>query len=132
MSNKIFYLTRNIIASLFFIFGAMTILAGGRSLFTEVGIATRGNIVPLVLWFNFIAGFFYLLAGVAVILKKQSLIKIVSSSLAVLSVIVLLYLLNHINGGGLYEVKTLIAMSFRASFWGIFAIYFHKIYSPEK
>ena len=37
------------IGLIFLIFGLMTILSGGRSLFTESGIATRGNIVPLVL-----------------------------------------------------------------------------------
>ena len=52
------------IAVLFIVFGIMTVVSGGRSLFTEEGIATRGNIVPIVLWFNFMAGFFYLLAGV--------------------------------------------------------------------
>ena len=54
------------IGLVFLIFGLMTILSGGRSLFTENGIATRGNIVPLVLWFNFFAGFFYLVASISI------------------------------------------------------------------
>lgn len=113
------------IALLFFIFGSMTVVSGGRALFTESGIATRGNIVPLVLWFNFIAGFFYLLAGFST-LKLKACIRKLSIALATFNVCVFLYLLNHIFQGGLYENRTLIAMSFRTAFWIGFAIYFHK------
>lgn len=113
------------IGLIFLIFGLMTILSGGRSLFTESGIATRGNIVPLVLWFNFIAGFFYLVASVS-IFKMKTCIKKLSLAIAVSSAFVLAYLLNHIFQGQLYELKTLVAMIFRTSFWIIFAIYFHR------
>lgn len=113
------------IGSVIFIFGLMTILAGGRSLFTESGIATRGNIVPLVLWFNFIAGFFYLLTSISVF-KMKICVKKLSVTLAVSNTLVLAYLLNHIFQGQLYEYKTLIAMIFRTLFWISFAFYFHR------
>lgn len=103
----------------------MTIISGGRSLFTESGIATRGNIVPLVLWFNFATGFFYLIASVS-IFKMMACVKKLSLALALASTFVLAYLLNHIFQGLLYEQKTLIAMIFRTSIWIIFAIYFYK------
>ncbi len=113
------------IAVLFLVFGIMTVVSGGRSLFTEEGITTRGNIVPLVLWFNFIAGFFYLLAGVSTF-KMKTCVKKLSVVLASLSSIVLLYLAVHIYQGGLYETKTVVAMSFRTFFWIAFAVYFHR------
>jgi hypothetical protein len=45
-------------------FGIVTVTVGGKTLFggTEVR-AAAGNIVPFVLWFNFIAGFAYVIAG---------------------------------------------------------------------
>ena len=47
------------------LFGLLTVASGGRTLFG--GEATRqaaGAIVPYVLWFNFVAGFAYVVAGV--------------------------------------------------------------------
>lgn len=113
------------IALIFLVFGFLTIVSGGRSIFSDAGIAARGNIVPLVLWFNFIAGFFYILAGVSTF-KMKSCVKKLSAVLAVLNSVVLLYLVNHIYQGGLYENKTFVAMSFRTVFWIVFAAYFQK------
>ena len=113
------------IGLIFLIFGLMTILSGGRSLFTENGIATRGNIVPLILWFNFFAGFFYLVASIS-IFKLKPCVKKLSIAIAISNSIVLVYLLNHIFQGQLYEYKTLIAMIFRTLFWILFALYFIK------
>lgn len=113
------------ISLLFLVFGVMTVISGGRNLFTETGIATRGNIVPLVLWFNFTAGFFYLVAAFSTF-KMKTCVKKLSIVLAILNTIVLLYLAGHIYQGGLYENKTVVAMSFRTLFWIVFAVYFHK------
>ena len=44
------------------IFGLLTIVSGGRALF---GGADMGAVVPFVLWFNFLAGFAYVAAGLA-------------------------------------------------------------------
>lgn len=106
------------------IFGALTVTSGGKSLFIESGIESRGNVVPLVLWFNFIAGFFYLIVGISIIKLKPS-VKKLSIVLAILNVFVFLYLVKHIIQGGLYENKTLVAMSFRTAFWVFFAIYLY-------
>lgn len=113
------------IALVILVFALMTIIAGGRSLFTEAGVAARGNIVPLVLWFNFIAGFLYLVAGIATF-RMKACVKKLAVVLAVLNVGVLLYLLSHIFQGGLYENKTVVAMIFRTLFWVAFATYFNK------
>lgn len=114
-----------LVSLLIMIFGTLTVISGWKSLFTESGVNSRGNIVPLVLWFNFIAGFFYVIAGISTF-KLKSCVKKLSAVLAVLSSFVLLYLINHIYQGGLYENKTLVAMTFRTVFWISFAIYFHK------
>lgn len=113
------------IAIAILIFGSLTIISGGRALFTEAGIQSRGNIVPLVLWFNFLAGFLYVIIGIAT-LKLKTQAKKLSVALAVTNVFVLLYLLNHVYQGGLFENKTLVAMSFRTAFWIVIAVYFRK------
>ena len=112
-----------------FVFGSLTIVSGGRALFTEAGISSRGNIVPLVLWFNFVSGFFYL-AVVVSIFKFETYFKRLSIALAVLNSIVLLYLLIHISLGGLFESRTLFAMCFRAAFWIAFVALVFRY--PEK
>lgn len=46
------------------VFGIVTIIVGGKTLFGAANERTAaGNIVPFVLWFNFIAGFAYVIAG---------------------------------------------------------------------
>ncbi len=45
-------------------FGLLTIKEGGTVLFgDEVASAAAGSYVPFVLWFNFLAGFSYAVAG---------------------------------------------------------------------
>lgn len=113
------------IALLFLAFGILTIISGGKTLFAESGADSKSTIVPVVLWFNFVAGFFYVLAGVLAF-KAKICIKRLSMALALFNVFIFIYLLAHIYKGGLYENKTLFAMSFRTVFWIGFALYFQK------
>ena len=47
------------------VFGALTVTSGGKVLFgSEATRAAAGAYVPFVLWFNFLAGFAYVAAGV--------------------------------------------------------------------
>jgi len=56
-------------------FGLLTIKEGGTILFgDEAARAAAGNYVPFVLWFNFMAGFAYVIAG-AIILKTTFSLK---------------------------------------------------------
>ena len=50
-----------IAAAIAIVFGLLTLVSGGRALF---GGADMGAVVGFVLWFNFLAGFAYVLAGV--------------------------------------------------------------------
>ena len=53
------------------IFGLLTIKSGGSVLFVD-GVAREeaGNYVPFVLWFNFLSGFAYLIAGAGLFMQK--------------------------------------------------------------
>jgi hypothetical protein len=59
-------------AGLAIVFGALTVFAGGGALFGgDEARAAVGNAVPFVLWFNFAAGFAYILAGVGLALRRR-------------------------------------------------------------
>jgi hypothetical protein len=54
------------------LFGVLTIASGGRALFgDEAARKAVGAAVPFVLWFNFGAGFAYVLAGIGLLMKRR-------------------------------------------------------------
>jgi hypothetical protein len=98
-------------------FGVLTVFSGGRALFGDVDArAELGNIVPFVLWFNFLAGFVYVLAGVA-LLKARRWAAPAALLLAVSTVLVFLAFAAHIVAGGAFEARTVGALSLRSLFW---------------
>ncbi len=76
------------------IFGVMTIKSGGSVLFIN-GEARQaaGNYVDFVLWFNFLAGFFYVATGIGIWLEKAWAAK-VAITLAVLTLLFSLHLVS--------------------------------------
>ena len=53
-------------------FGLLTIKEGGTVLFGgEAARASAGNYVPFVLWFNFVAGFAYVIAGAGLWMQQR-------------------------------------------------------------
>ena len=109
-----------------FMFGMLTIKSGGSVLFIDgADRQAAGNYVPFVLWFNFLAGFVYIVAGVGLWLKKQWAAKL-SVLIVVATLIVYAILGLYILGGGLYEMRTVIAMSFRSIIWAFIAIFAYR------
>ena len=54
------------------VFAVVTIVVGGKTLLGDPAQrAAAGNIVPFVLWFNFIAGFAYVIAGYGIFLWRR-------------------------------------------------------------
>ena len=103
-------------------FGAMTIKSGGSVLFID-GVARRaaGNTVDFVLWFNFVAGFFYIVTGVGIWLERIWA-PIVAISIAILTLLVFSIFGFHILNGGEFEQRTVIAMTLRSTIWMVIAI----------
>lgn len=103
-------------------FGVATIFAGGKTLFG--GTAEReaaGAIVPFVLWFNFVAGFAYVLAGYGFFIwRRWAAILAATIAIATLAIFVALGL--HIAGGGGFEWRTIGAMTLRSAVWIAIAI----------
>jgi hypothetical protein len=98
------------------LFGLVTIKAGGSVLFVESARQAAGTYVPFVLWFNFVAGFGYVVAGVG-IWRQQRWAAQISAVIAILTVVVFLAFGLHIFSGGLYETRTVAAMTLRAAAW---------------
>lgn len=99
------------------VFGLVTIKAGGMVLFTE-GEAHQaaGDYVPFVLWFNFLAGFAYITAGIGLWLQR-SWTALLAMLIVVSTVLVFIALGVHIYAGGAYELRTVGAMSMRSIVW---------------
>lgn len=111
-----------VIAVIAVIFGLLTIKSGGAVLFIDgVDRQAAGNYVPFVLWFNFLAGFVYIVTGVGLWMQKPWAVKL--SVLIVIATVIIYALFGlHILSGGLYEKRTIIAMSLRSFVWLVIAI----------
>ncbi len=98
------------------LFGIATLKEGGTVLFTEAGKQGAGNFVPFVLWFNFFAGFAYILAGI-MLFRLKSCSRKLSAVIAITTTIVFVLFGVHILNGGAYELRTAVAMTLRSGIW---------------
>ncbi len=106
------------------VFGIMTVKSGGTVLLLDH--ETRQNLVghyvPFVLWFNFFAGFFYVLTAIALWLMRPWSTWL-SLLLATSTIAMLFFLGIHGFNGGHYEMRTVMAMILRSGIWLIIFIY---------
>lgn len=96
-------------------FGLATLGAGANVLFGD-GSAHRGAVVPFVVWFNFLAGFAYVAAGVGM-LRHERWGERTALGLAAATLIVFAAFGIHVARGGDYATSTIGALSLRAGFW---------------
>lgn len=101
-------------------FGLMTIKEGGGVLIGGVEACQVVQCVPFVTWFNFLAGFAYITAGVA-FLKSWSWFERLAKYIALSTVLVFLGFGLHVFKGGEFATRTVLAMSLRSIFWVGFA-----------
>lgn len=102
-------------------FGALTVFSGGRVLFgPEAARVAAGNYVPFVLWFNFLAGFAYIAAGVGLVLWRRWAIWL-ALGIAVATALVFAAFGLHVAAGGAFEPRTVVAMTLRSVFWAVIA-----------
>ena len=107
----------SMLGSLAVAFGALTLLAGGSVLFGPPSVReAAGNIVLPVLWFNFLSGPVYILAGWA-ILRRSPVARLLTGALAAAIAALLALLVVLILAGTPWEPRTLVAMTFRLAFW---------------
>jgi hypothetical protein len=117
MNARAVVLTSRIAGVVAIAFGLLTIASGGRALFGgEAARAAVGAAVPFVLWFNFVAGFAYVAAGVG-ILRRLRWAWPLSLAIAIATLLVAAAFALHVAGGGAYEMRTVGAMTFRLLAW---------------
>lgn len=99
------------------LFGLLTILSGGRTLFGgEAARAAAGAIVPFVLWFNFGAGFAYVACGLGLWWRRRWSVPL-AVVIALATAAVFAAFGVHAVTGGAYEARTVGAMALRTLIW---------------
>jgi len=98
-------------------FGLLTIASGGTTLFG--GAAAReaaGAYVPFVLWFNFLAGFAYVAAGLG-LWRQRRWAALLAAAIALATLLAFAAFEVHVLRGGAYEARTVGAMTLRSVAW---------------
>jgi len=99
------------------VFGVVTVFTGGRALFGSLeSRADFGNAVPFVLWFNFLAGFVYIVAGAGLLMSRRWAVY-ASLFVAVSTILVFAAFGVHVLAGGAFERRTIGALTIRSFFW---------------
>ncbi len=126
MNKTLFF---RIMAAFALFFGIATIKEGGAVLFFngEARLAA-GHYVPFVLWFNFFAGFLYILSGIGLWFIRTWGVTLAFFIFISTGAIFLAFGI-HVWSGGLYENRTVVAMTIRTAVWAIISLtgyYFEK------
>ncbi|MDP3961557.1 MAG: hypothetical protein Q8Q26_16105 [Pseudorhodobacter sp.] len=99
------------------VFGLLTILAGGVVLYGgEAAQDAAGAVVPFVVWFNFAAGFAYVVAGFGLARRQRWGLVLALAILAGTALVAGGFAL-HVARGGAYEARTAGALALRLAVW---------------
>lgn len=113
---------RYILAIILLAFGLLTLFLSGSVIFDLFGIREmEGNYVPFIVWANFVSSIIYLFAVYGLIKSKKWTFFVLGASFLILF-FSFIALQVYIDGGGIYEEKTVKAMIFRSSVTAIFAL----------
>jgi hypothetical protein len=99
-------------------FGFLTIVSGGRALF---GGADMGAVVPFVLWFNFLAGFAYIIAGLG-LWYRTGWATGLAIAIALATGAVFAVFLWEVWRGTAFEARTMGAMALRLLIWVVISV----------
>jgi len=113
-------------ASVAVLFGLMTIKSGGQVLFGDESYrVAAGHYVPFVLWFNFMAGFAYLVAGIGIAVRKPWSLWL-ALLIAISTLLVFAAFGLHLFAGGEYETRTVAAMTLRSTVWVVISGFLYR------
>ncbi len=108
-------------------FGLLTIRAGALALFGHVDV---GVTVPFVLWFNFLAGFAYIVAAFGLWAMRTWAVWL-ATAIAVATALVFATFAVHVATGGAFEMRTVWAMSLRTASWSVIAWLGHRLHIDD-
>ena len=94
-------------------FGLLTLISGGSALF---GAVDMGAVVPFVLWFNFLAGFAYVIGGL-LLMTWHRLALPVALTILIATATVFAVFGWRVFAGDAFEMRTVGAMTLRTLFW---------------
>ena len=114
------------------IFGLAAIRESGAVLLGDAyAVQAAGRYIPFVLWFNFLAGFGYVAAGIGLWLR-QRWAACLAFAIAVGTLAVFAAFGVHVASGGAYELRTVIAMSLRSAVWLAIALLAYRlVWKPD-
>lgn len=123
--NRILFF--RIMAAFALFFGIATIKEGGAVLFFdgEARLAA-GHYVPFVLWFNFSAGLLYMFSGIGLWFLRTWGVKLAFFIFISTGLIFIAFGI-HVWSGGLFESRTVVAMTIRTATWGIISFTVHYL-----
>lgn len=128
MKVKFLYLSAFILS----IFGLLTLFMSNSVLFDLFGIREKeGNFVPFIVWANWLCGFLYLIAAYGFLkIKKWTIQPLLGAAIILIIAFVALFI--YINGGGIYEQKTVYAMIFRIGVTSVFTVLAYLLINKRK
>lgn len=110
-----------VVAVLAIVFGVATIRVGGSVLFgSEEARRAAGAYVGFVVWFNFLAGFAYVAAGIGLWLRRRWGF-VLAAALAIATLVVFAAFGLHVASGGAWEPRTVGALTLRTVVWAVIA-----------
>lgn len=114
------------------LFGALTVFMSSSVIFDLFGIREiEGNYVDFVVKANLFCGLIYLFASYDIWRNRKAGAYALLAAFVIL-VITFVFFFNHINQGGLYEQKTVKAMSFRTIITLVAAVLSFYILKKQK
>ncbi|HEY8595579.1 MAG TPA: hypothetical protein VIL84_10080 [Devosiaceae bacterium] len=106
------------------VFGGVTIVTAAATLFGPQQFRTAaGSIVYFVLWFNFLAGFAYLIAAYG-LFRRLRWAGGAAAAIALATSLVALAFVVHVASGGAFSWRTPGALALRVAFWAAVAVAF--------
>lgn len=113
-------------------FGLLTLKEGGTVLFGgPQARAAAGQVVPFVLWFNFLAGFAYVAAGVGLWMQRRWALWLAVAIVASTGLVFAAFGV-YVLGGGARETRTVVAMTLRTLVWVALAAIAWKTMAPRR
>lgn len=113
-SGRVWLALASVVAVLF---GLLTIRSGGAVLFgDEAARRSAGAYVGFVLWFNFLAGFAYVVAGSGLWARRRWAAGL-AFLIAAATLLTFAAFGVHVASGAAYESRTVAAMSLRSLTW---------------
>jgi len=110
------------LAAFAFVFGVVTIFAGGGVIFgPDQARDAAGAYLPFVVWFNFVAGFAYVIAATGIWFARSWALGL-SILIAAATGLVALAFAFQIMQGQMFEMRTIAALMLRLGIWSGLAL----------